>query len=189
MPKRSGFTLLEILLVILLIGILASAVVLNFDGDTAEEQVDKEVTRFQQVFQFIAETAQLRQQEWGVVVAENGYAFVYFADDSWQWVQQPEAAMEHRLPEGFTLQLEIEGLPGAEHNLLSQLEWQQEQQTSLSTEEGVAKPPLPQVFILSSGEISPFRLNFIATNALPLMSVQVGTDFSIPLSRYSAEDR
>lgn len=189
MLKRSGFTLLEILLVIVLIGILASAVVLNFDGDTAEEQVDKEVTRFQQVFQFIAETAQLRQQEWGVVVAENDYAFVYFADGSWQWVQQPEVAKPHRLPEGIQLQLEIEGLPGAEQNLLSQLEWQQEEQTSLSTEEGVAKPPLPQIFILSSGEISPFRLSFNASKVLPPVSVQVGTDFSLPLSRFSTEDR
>ncbi|WP_423188104.1 type II secretion system minor pseudopilin GspH [Alishewanella sp. d11] len=189
MPKRSGFTLLEILLVIVLIGILASVVVLNFDGDTAEEQVDKEAVRFQQVFQFIAETAQLRQQEWGLVVAENGYAFVYFADGSWQWVQQPEVAKQHRLPEGLQLQLEIEGLPGAEQNLLSQLEWQQEEQTSLSTEEGAAKPPLPQVFILSSGEISPFRLSFSASKVLPPVSVQVGTDFSLPLSRFSTEDR
>lgn len=188
MPKRTGFTLLEVLLVIVLIGILASVVVLNFTGDTAEEQVNKEAVRFQQVFQFIAETAQLRQQEWGLVVTENRYAFVYFNDNGWQWVQEPMAAREYNLPEGMTLQLELDGLPGAEQNLLSQLEWQQDEDTSLAATRTEEKPPLPQVFILSSGEISPFRLSFNAMVDLKVFQVQLGTDFSIPLTRYSTDD-
>jgi len=188
MTRRRGFTLLEILLVILLIGILASAVVLNFSGDTAEEQVNKEAVRFQQVFQFIAETAQLRQQEWGLIVTQNSYAFVYFTDNGWQWVQEPVAAKEYKLPEPVRLQLELEGLPGAEQNLLSQLEWQQEEQTAFAETPTAERPPLPKVFILSSGEISPFRLSLSAEEDLNVFQVQLGTDFSIPLSRYSMDN-
>lgn len=188
MPKRTGFTLLEVLLVIVLIGILASVVVLNFAGDTAEEQVDKEAVRFQQVFQFIAESAQLRQQEWGLVVTESSYAFVYFNDNTWQWVQEPVAARAYTLPDGLSLQLELDGLPGAEQNLLSQLDWQQDEETTFAATKTEEKPPLPQVFILSSGEISPFRLNFNATADLKAVQMQVGTDFSIPLTRYTADE-
>lgn len=188
MARRSGFTLLEILLVILLIGILASAVVLNFSSGTAEERLNKEAVRFQQVFQFIAETAQLRQQEWGLVVTENSYTFVYFTDNGWQWVQEPAAAKEYKLPEGVSLQLELEGLPGAEQNLLSQLEWQQEEQTAFAERPTAERPPLPGIFILSSGEISPFRLSLRAEEDLNVFQIQLGTDFGIPLNRYSMDN-
>lgn len=188
MPKRTGFTLLEVLLVIVLIGILASVVVLNFTGDTAEEQVNKEAVRFQQVFQFIAETAQLRQQEWGLIVTETSYAFAYFNDNEWQWVQEPMAAKQHELPEGLSLQLELDGLAGAEQNLLSQLDWQQDEDTAFAAKKTAEKPPLPQVFILSSGEVSPFRLNFSASADLRVFQTTLGTDFTIPLTRYSVGD-
>lgn len=188
MSKRTGFTLLELLLVIVLIGILASVVVINFTGDTAEEQVNKEAVRFQQAFQFIAEMAQLRQQEWGLVVTENTYAFVYFHNNSWHWVQDPAVAQAYALPESLSLLLELDGLPGAEQNLLSQADWQQQEETAFSAMTTKEKPPLPQVFILSSGEISPFRITITATAALPVVQVELGTDFSIPLTRYSAED-
>lgn len=188
MYRRAGFTLLELMLVIVMIGIIASAVVLNFSAQSAQEQLDKEATRFQQVFQFIAETAQLQQQEWGLVVREDRYAFVFYdqTQNLWQWAPQPVAAVEHQLPDGMQLQLELEGLPRAEQNLLSQLEWEQEEQSSDPEQEKV-RPPLPNVFMLSSGEISPFRLMFQAKEDLQQLQVQIGTDFSIPLTRYSEE--
>jgi len=187
MMSRRGFTLLEVLLVIVLIGILASVVVLNFNRDSVEEQVNREAARFQQVFQFIAETAQLRQQEWGLVVNEQSYAFVYFSDNGWQWAQLPQAAQEHQLPEQVRLQLELEGLPGAEQNLLSELEWEQEEQTAFSETTNPELPPLPKVFMLSSGEISPFRLSFLSKEQNTLLNVQLGTDFSLPLTRFDAD--
>lgn len=187
MLRRTGFTLLEVLLVIVLIGILASVVVVNFSGDSAEEQVNKEANRFQQVFQFIAETAQLRQQEWGLVASETGYGFVYFSDNQWQWVDEPEAAQEHKLPAGMRLQLELEGLPGAEQNLLSAIDWQLAEPDDASDNAAVP-PPLPSVFLLSSGEITPFRLQFSLSEGVDAFQVSVGTDFSIPLRRYSMDN-
>ena len=187
MRRAAGFTLLEVMLVILLIGILVSTVVLSFGNDSVQDRLDKEVNRFQQVFQHFAETAELQQQEWGLVVTENSYAFVLFSDDGWQWVETPTAAAAYQLPNGLLLQLELEGLPGAEQNLLSQLEFDSPELTELA--EAAVEPPLPKVFMLSSGEISPFRLQFQWREQGETLQHTVGTDFSIPLIRFELGNR
>lgn len=188
MQRVRGFTLLEVMLVLLLVGILASAVVINFSGNSPEQRLEKEVLRFSQVFQFIADSAQLRQQEWGLVVAAGQYAFVYYQADGWQWAQQPAAAKAYTLPEGITLTVELEGLPGEEQSLLSQLEWEYADEGLATSPEASSPPPLPQVFILSSGEVSPFRLTFSTEQSLSSVQVTLGTDFSLPLQRYSEAD-
>lgn len=179
--RQRGFTLLEVMLVMLLIGLLATTVVLNFSGDSPEQRLNKETERFQQVFQFIAETAMLKQQEWGLVVQEGSYSFVYFDGEKWLQADEPKAAEVYELADDIGLQLELEGLPGAELSLLSQLNWQDDDDFAENASE--QPPVLPQVFILSSGEISPFRLMFQLGERLEQVSQTVGTDFTIPLSR------
>ena len=179
--RQAGFTLLEVMLVLLLIGLLATTVVLNFSGDSPEQRLQKETERFQQVFQFVAETAMLKQQECGLVLQEGSYSFVYFDGEKWLQADQPKAAELYELAEDIRLQLELEGLPGAELSLLSQLNWQDDDEF---TDNASEQPPvLPQVFILSSGEISPFRLMFQLGERLEQVSQTVGTDFTIPLTR------
>jgi general secretion pathway protein H len=178
---QSGFTLLEVMLVLLLIGLLATTVVLNFSGDSPEQRLQKETERFQQVFQFVAETAMLKQQEWGLVLQESSYSFVYFDGEKWLLADEPKAAELYELAKDIRLELELEGLPGAELSLLSQLNWQE--QDDLDNADSEQPPVLPQVFILSSGEISPFRLMFQLGERLEQVSQTVGTDFTIPLTR------
>ncbi|WP_019676867.1 type II secretion system minor pseudopilin GspH [Arsukibacterium perlucidum] len=179
--RQAGFTLLEVMLVMLLIGLLATTVVLNFSGDSPEQRLHKETERFQQVFQFIAETAMLKQQEWGLVLQQGSYSFVYFDGEKWLQADEPKAAETYELAEDIRLQLELEGLPGSELSLLSQLNWQQADEFENTDSE--QPPVLPQVFILSSGEISPFRLTFQLGERLDQVSQTVGTDFTIPLTR------
>lgn len=177
-----GFTLIEVMLVLLLIGLLASVVLMNFSGDSREEKLNQAAHRFQQVFQFVAETAMLKQQEWGLYVDNDKdglsrYRFFYYQQDKWQLASDPSSLAAVSLPEDLVLTLELEGLPGAEYNLLSQLEWLPEEDEQDTT------PVLPQVFILSSGEISPFKLIFTEKQAFQPMYATVSTDFSVPLTR------
>lgn len=176
----TGFTLLEVMLVLLLIGILASAVVMSFSSDSREEQLQQETEQFQQVFQFVAEQAMMKQQEWGLYTEPSGYAFMYYDGEKWHLAAEPKS-LRRTLPDNIRLQLELDGLPGAETNLLSKLEWEQgddEQQQDEKT------PVLPKVFILSSGEISPFKLIFVENSELSPLYSAVSTDFTVPLLRY-----
>ena len=179
--RRNGFTLVEVMLVMLLIGLLATMVVMNFSGESREDRLEKEAERFQQIFQFVAETAMLKQQEWGLYILPDRYGFLYYNNDDGKWAaaEEPAGVAQHRLPENITLQLE--GLPGEETNLLSKLEWQLDEDEQ--TEQDSKIPVLPQVFILSSGEISPFQLLLTENSDLTPLYSAVSTDFAIPLTR------
>lgn len=179
----TGFTLVEVMLVMLLIGLLATTVVMSFSGESNEEQLEKEAERFQQIFQFVAETAMLKQQEWGLYVQNERYGFLYYnnKDAKWAEADQPLSLQQYKLPQDITLQLELEGLPGEDGNLLSQLDWQLDDETKPDEKSKI--PVLPQVFILSSGEISPFKLILKKTANLTTLYSSVSTDFAIPLTR------
>ncbi|MBZ9613026.1 type II secretion system minor pseudopilin GspH [Rheinheimera maricola] len=183
---RRGFTLVEVMLVMLLIGLLATTVVMNFSGESREERLDKEAERVQQLFQFVAETAMLKQQEWGLYVRADRYGFLYYntADNKWLEAEEPAGLQQYKLPTDISLSLELEGLPGEDSNLLSQLDWQLED--AEQTDDETEVPVLPQVFILSSGEISPFQLLLTESSDLTLLYSSISTDFAIPLSRTMA---
>ncbi|WP_333606958.1 type II secretion system minor pseudopilin GspH [Arsukibacterium sp.] len=186
---QAAFTLLEIMLVILMIGLLSTMVLLTFGADTPQQKLEKEADRFQQLFQYVSETAMLQQQEWGLYLQADGYGFLYYRDDKWQLAEHPDGVRPHQLPEPIVLHLELEGLPGEELNLLSQLDWQLEDDDAQQQDDKDKVPALPQVFILSSGEISPFRLSFIYKEGFEPQQIIVGTDFSIPLSRFEPDNR
>ena len=181
--RRNGFTLVEVMLVMLLIGLLATTVVMNFSGESREERLDKEAERFQQVFQFVAETAMLKQQEWGLYILPDRYGFLYYnnEDAKWALAEEPAGVTPHKLPADITLELELEGLPGEDTNLLSKLDWQLDDEEQ--SDEDSKIPALPQVFILSSGEISPFQLLLRESSDLTPLYSAVSTDFAIPLTR------
>ena len=90
--RSNGFTLVEVMLVMLLIGLLATTVVMNFSGESREERLEKEAERFQQLFQFVAETAMLKQQEWGLYVLPDRYGFLYYDNNEGKWAEADEPA-------------------------------------------------------------------------------------------------
>jgi general secretion pathway protein H len=181
--QQTGFTLVEVMLVMLLIGLLATTVVMNFSGESREERLEKEAERFQQIFHFVAETALLKQQEWGLYIMPDRYGFLYYSNSDAKWLaaEQPAGLQQHKLPADISLKLELEGLAGEESNLLSQLDWQLDEDEQPEQDNDI--PVLPQVFILSSGEISPFQLLFVESSDLTPLYSSVSTDFAIPLNR------
>lgn len=192
--KNTGFTLLEVMLVMLLIGLLATAVVMNYDGESREEKLDKQALRFQQLFQFVAETAQLKQQEWGFYTSGDYYGFLYYNSNEQKWfpADEPQSLSQYKLPKDMKVELDLDGFAAVEDNLLRDLDWQIDEDDWQDEQDNNAeqpKPPaLPQVFILSSGEISPFKLIFIDKSDLSPIYATVSTDFSIPLTRTIASD-
>ena len=156
MKRNQGFTLLEVLLVIMIIGLLAKIVVPSVAWGGAEERIEKAAKRFKVVFDLASEFAMINNAELGVILKDNNYRFVTF--DGTRWVNfQPEKYFEpsdHE--EGFELELELEGLPWAENNLLGEVTFNVEEEDDDDGKEMLS----PQIFVLSSGDITPFRLTF-----------------------------
>jgi len=193
-----GFTLIEILVVVVIIGLMAGAMVMIGSDNRAEIARD-EIEQLNAKVKLALEEAQLHGVEFGLVVTEQDYRFVTFGTDRWTPVSDDKAYQRHLLPEGFELALEIEGfklagarLPGAritddgkvvtdgaeerdnkkqktadrskseanETTDDTQTEAGDEGKGSDKSNEDGEPPPslLPQVFLLSSGELNPFVL-------------------------------
>lgn len=231
-PRRAGgFTLIEVLLVILLIGLLAATVVYSFSGESRQQRLEKETEKLQARVQLAAELAMLKNVELGLFIDDKGYRFMLFEQDKWRSIREPKALAPYEFKPGFSAKIELEGLEWAEQNLLSraefepeddglseansfdelavekQLEEEQKQQAEADKEraDGKVKKPVkrqtgilttpphkkdpryPTVFILSSGEISPFLLELKEDSERPVLTQSLKAVFSIPLERGQLE--
>lgn len=163
--NSKGFTLLEVMLVLLLMGLAAAFVTLNTIGGSNTEALEKQVRRLQVLVDMASDFAILNQQELGLRVNDdNQYVFMVLDDDGkWQPLSQPDIFLTTDVPDAYQIQLEIDNLP-----------WQQDEplfdrqifDESLSLRnEGVSigedeppPPPPPQILITSSGEVTPFQM-------------------------------
>jgi general secretion pathway protein H len=209
MNHHRGFTLLEIMLVMLLLGLMASYVVVNFVSESRTSALQKETDRLQQLVQVVSETAILKQVDFGLVLNDKGYQFLLHDGQQWLEVGEPKFMRFHPWPEAVTAELELEGLSWAEDSILGQEEFRklqeelQEQQAEAADEEdkktqkdGQAKTPvkprekplLPNIYILSSGDISPFQLVLADETERPYWYQVLKGEYSIPLIKSELEN-
>ncbi|TWC10535.1 MULTISPECIES: type II secretion system minor pseudopilin GspH [unclassified Pseudomonas] len=125
-----GFTLLELMVVIVLIGVLLGTVGLAIGKDSAR-QARQQAQDFIRVVQQLREQAVLDGQEYGLRMQSGAYQALRL--EALDWVP---AATLHQLPEDLKFELEVD-----RHVL------------KLND-----APGSPQLLLLSSDEISPFRL-------------------------------
>lgn len=126
-----GFTLLELMVVIVLMGVLAGMVSLAI-GPSPAREARQQAQDFIRVVQALRERAVLDAREYGVRLQSRGYQALRFEAEGWAAV-----AGVQRLPDNLTLGLELDG-----------------HEVTLDD-----APGAPQLLMLSSDEISPFRLS------------------------------
>ncbi len=171
--QQNGFTLIEVMLVIVIAGLMASMIQFSFSGDKAEETLEQSSRRFAGIFDIAAEYGMLNNVELGLMVGKNSYQFLGYDGISWTDVSENELFSQYQLPEGVELVLQLDDLPIEEPQLLDSklfAELQEENESSLDSdndkEEGDSdkeiekKKLIPQVYMLSGGDITPFSLRF-----------------------------
>lgn len=142
--RQRGFTLLEVLVVLVLIGIITTFAVLAIHTPDPQERITREARRMQALITLAAQQAVLRSKNMGLTIGANHYGFLEQVDGRWKALNDP-VLRERTLPKDIDLRLRTESDPTS---------------TTLGKSSGTA----PQVLLLASGEMTPFELQFSADN-------------------------
>ncbi|CAM4088647.1 type II secretion system minor pseudopilin GspH [Vibrio neonatus] len=156
--KQRGFTLLEIMLVMVLVSVSAIAVVINLPQSGS----DAAQTRSQQLFQrltMLHQDAILNGWDLGIRFDPAGkkYRLLKLTKDGWQALDHRRIPADTELEDGLTLTWELgDGTWGKQDSLFKQESLFDEEM--FAKEEKKKQEPPPQAFILSSGELTPFEV-------------------------------
>ena len=142
--RSEGFTLIELLVTIVIISIIVGFAVLSI-GDNQAERERRLTTQLIALIQLARETAIFNSEELAISFWKQGYSFYRLDQKGWQEIADDPQLRSRELPEDITLSLYLEGLKA-------------ELLPTPKKEEKEEDKPDPQVFILSSGEVTPFEV-------------------------------
>jgi general secretion pathway protein H len=147
----SGFTLIEILVVLLIIGVLIAGTVLSIGVVGRDSALDKERDRIAALMDYLRDQAALQNREYGMRCFLGGYEFVVFDARSGQWQRLEDDPMTRPrpLPAGIDMTLHIEGRP----IVLPDADDKRKEESDLA----------PQILLYSSGELNLFELTLHRT--------------------------
>jgi len=193
--NTKGFTLLEVLVVIALIGLIVSVVQFDFSGKRPEDTLKKVSYQFAELFESAANYGLLNNVELGLYLEENSYRFLGYDGVKWSEIPHQDWLAAQELPEGITFKLSLDDLPIEEPLLFdsSVFKANDEEYLSFDAIEEAKKAKkekllFPQVYILSGGDITPFSLTFQFTEEASLyddlseLAYRVTGIYSTPLT-------
>jgi general secretion pathway protein H len=112
-PVQHGFTLLEILVVVMIIGILTAGMLLSMNFAGKDTQLETESKRLLSLMNYAREQAELQTRDYGIFFGQNGYEFVVYdvRTGAWRTVSEDDALRERTLPSGLDFQLVVDARP------------------------------------------------------------------------------
>lgn len=83
---QRGFTLIEIMVVVVIVAIMATTVAVSFSGGDRDRRLQVDAQRVASLLELTRTQALQRSEEWGVLVEESSISFSSFDEDTREWV-------------------------------------------------------------------------------------------------------
>ena len=171
-----GFSLLEIIVVVAIIGIFVGVAVLSTDLVSFNRRLEQEATRLGTIVSFVTEEALLQTRDFGIFVCEDSYHFFVYDYAIEDWLPYGVTPFEpRRLEDDMLALLRIDDRDVV---LETEAESFLPRSGEELTEDDLDELPDPQIMILSSGEITPFQLKFQRESDLTEPGVVLNVSFN-----------
>lgn len=147
--RQTGFTLLELVVVLLLVGIVLGLATITITARPADNVLKEEATRLHELAQLAAETAIIYGDIIGMLVGPREYGFVVATEAGWQALPD-EVFRPRTLGDEYTLELYGQGLADADNTLPVNKKDDDDERDDDA-------PINPQIVFLGTGEATPFE--------------------------------
>ena len=153
--SQSGFTLVELLIVVVILATTAALVSTNFSGREDAQKIEFEAARLIRLIELGREAALLSGREWGLIIGPNHYRFIVYTPRFESYELATEAHFRQRNLKGISLHLVAEGGGARDAD---------EEDSEQTSARGRDVPQeKTQILLLSNGECTPFRLGVADT--------------------------
>jgi len=161
MPKSrfaAGFTLVEILVVVVIVGTVVSIAMLSFGVLGTDRELQTEARRFASLVEMARDEAAMQSREFGIEIMTGAYRFVEYDGLAGRWADVPgdDTLRLRSLPEDEEFELYIEDKRIRLDEEPAQFEDPDERRGMTSN-----KPYAPHLLIFSSGDATPFELRIL----------------------------
>ena len=138
---RNGFTLIEMMVVLIIVGVIVSLGMVRLTTDDDAAQVRREAERLSALLHLARDEAIVRARSMGLRLTPDGYRFALYDDGRWRDLDSDTVFRARRLPDH--LRLAVHGVS----------------QAAARDSAGDGGEPPPQVILTPGGEATPFELS------------------------------
>lgn len=180
-----GFTLIEILVVVVIAGIVSSIVLLSMGTIRDDRELQREVFRMASLIELAADEATLQGRDFGIEILRAGYRFIEYDPytDRWAPIVGDEVLRQRSLPDDFEFELFVEDRRISLSDQAAGLQSDDDEDGERAGVEVYA----PHALLLSSGDLSPFELTLLRRSDDTTMQLRVMPNGEVRIGKEDAD--
>jgi len=156
--RISGFTLIEVLVVVIIIGIISAIAVLGLGNFGDDRELQREARRITSLIELTSDEAIFQGRNFGLELLQKGHRFVEHdpLTGTWSEILWDDLMRRRQLAQDIEFELFLEN-----KRVLLEADTADSAPNDDADDDNLIQEYLPHILILSSGDITPFNLEII----------------------------